>query len=66
MKFSIDIMWLNNRCNTISIEHNLKPWTCCTTYGPTSRNAVYVLETVAGFSKKHKVQVGTNVGLHLI
>lgn len=61
-----DIIWLDSRGIIISVEHNLKPWTCCTIYSPTSRNAVYVLETVAGFSKKQKVQVGTNVGLHLI
>ncbi len=61
-----DIIWLDSRGTIISIEHNLKPWTCCTIYDPTSRNAVYVLETVAAFFKKQKVQVGTNVGLHLI
>lgn len=46
------IIWLDNKGNTISIEHNLKPWICSTTYGPTSKNAVQVMETVAGFSKK--------------
>lgn len=68
MKFPIDIIWLDNRGTVIHIEHNLEPCIpgqICPSYGPTSNNAVYVLEVVAGFSQKHNVNVGTHVGLHL-
>jgi uncharacterized membrane protein (UPF0127 family) len=55
MKFPIDIIWLDNRSIVIHVEHNLEPCIpghVCPNYGPTSSNAVYVLEVVAWFSQK--------------
>jgi uncharacterized membrane protein (UPF0127 family) len=71
MKFPIDIIWLASKGVVVHIEHNLQPCTpgrICPTYAPSSSsgNSVYVLETVAGFSQKHSVSIGTHVESHLI
>jgi uncharacterized protein len=72
MKFPIDIIWLNDKATVVHIEHNLQPCITsliCPTYAPpssSSGNSVFVLETVAGFSQKHNVRVGTHEDLHLI
>jgi uncharacterized membrane protein (UPF0127 family) len=71
MKFPIDIIWLNGEGTVVHIEHNLQPCTpglMCPTYAPrsSSGSSVYVLETVAGFSQKHNVSIGTSVESHLI
>jgi uncharacterized protein len=72
MKFPIDIIWLNSEDTVVHIEHNLHPCIpnlICPTYAPpssSSGNSLYVLETVAGFSQKHNVRLGTHVDFHLI
>lgn len=61
MKFPIDIIWLDDDGEVIHIEHSLQP--CgeeCPTYGPDG-NALYVLETVAGFAQEHNVTEDTVV-----
>jgi len=71
MKFPIDIIWIDGNGSVTHIEHNLKP--CppdsfnlfCPVYSP-ERDSLYVLETVAGFSVKHNIGIGTHVGLELI
>jgi uncharacterized protein len=68
MKFPIDIIWLDNDRTVIHIEHNLQPCVSdldCPLHSP-DKDALYILETVAGFSKKHNVEIGTHMDFHLI
>ncbi len=55
MKFPIDIIWLDSERKVVHIEHSLEPCgESCPTYKPDD-DALYVLETVAGFAEKHEV-----------
>jgi uncharacterized membrane protein (UPF0127 family) len=68
MKFPIDIIWLDNDRTVIHIEHNLQPCVSdldCPLHSP-DKDALYILETVAGFSQKHNVETGTHMDFHLI
>jgi uncharacterized membrane protein (UPF0127 family) len=60
MKFPIDIIWLDSNREVVHVEHSLEPCTSCQTYKPDAE-ALYVLETVAGFAEEHDVQRGTLV-----
>lgn len=62
MKFPIDIVWLDSDREVVHVEHNLEPCGTgsCPTYRPDG-DALYVLETVAGFAKKYDVVRGTQV-----
>lgn len=66
MKFPIDIIWLDSNKTVIHIEHNLQPCTPldCPSYQPDD-DALYVLETVAGFSEKNSVTSGTRAEFNL-
>ncbi len=67
MKFPIDIIWLDNARKVIHIEHSLEPCPSdidCPKYIP-SAAALYVLETIAGFSNRHDVKIGTQIDFHL-
>jgi uncharacterized membrane protein (UPF0127 family) len=71
MKFPIDIVWLDSNGVVTHIEHSLKPCPpassnlACPVYFP-EKDSQYVLETVAGFSMKHNVRLGTHVSFELI
>ena len=63
MKFPIDIIWLDESFSIVHIEKNIQ--TCesdlyCPTYTPNT-NALYVLETIAGFSQKYNLKIGDKV-----
>src|SRR5215204_3872885 len=63
MKFPIDIIWLDNARKVIHIEHSLDPCPSdidCPKFIP-SAAALYVLETIAGFSNRHNVKIGTQI-----
>ncbi|MGI0020187.1 MAG: DUF192 domain-containing protein [Nitrososphaera sp.] len=67
MKFPIDIIWLDAGKKVVHIEPDLKPCPSvldCPNYTP-DRNSMYVLETVAGFSERHNVTVGTQAEFEL-
>jgi uncharacterized membrane protein (UPF0127 family) len=67
MKFPIDIIWLDNARKVIHIEHSLEPCPSdidCPKFIP-STAALYVLETIAGFSNRHDVKIGTQIDFHL-
>jgi uncharacterized protein len=74
MKFPIDIIWLDSNGTVVHIEHNLQPCVSilntgssilnCPTYTP-DKDSLYVLETIAGFSQKHDVKIGTNIDFYL-
>jgi uncharacterized membrane protein (UPF0127 family) len=61
MKFPIDIIWLDRNKIVVHVEHNLQPCSFdgfCQTYKP-DKDALYVIETVAGFAKNHNIVEGT-------
>jgi uncharacterized membrane protein (UPF0127 family) len=67
MKFPIDIIWLDSDKAVVHIENNLQPCSfdiLCPSYKP-NNNALYVLETVAGFAQKHDIVEGTRVEFQL-
>lgn len=60
----LDMFWLDADGRVVSIAHSVPPCKAdpCPTYPP-SGNAIYVVETVAGFAKQHKVSVGDRLEL---
>jgi uncharacterized protein len=67
MKFPIDIIWISEFHEVVYVEHSLEPCapnSFCPTYKP-DRNALYVLETVAGFAQKHNVTENDYVDFEL-
>lgn len=67
MKFPIDIIWLNGTGSIVHIEENLTPCISsliCPSYSP-DKEAQYVLETVTGFSRRHQLEIGTDVDIEL-
>jgi uncharacterized membrane protein (UPF0127 family) len=61
MKFSIDIIWINQDKVIVDIRKNVPP--CqneCPSYTPLV-NAKYVLEVNAGFTDKNKIGIGDQV-----
>lgn len=68
MKFPIDILWLDTAGKVVHIESNLQPCISekdCPDFVPT-KDALYVLETVAGFAERHDVKIGTDIDFQLI
>src|SRR5919109_4362994 len=68
MKFPIDIIWLDSDGKVVHIEQNLQPCVSvliCTSYSP-DIDSQYVLETVAGFTQRHDISVGTNIDIELV
>lgn len=67
----LDLFWLDERGTIVSIQHAIPP--CgntseqdddCPTFPPRAgTSALYVIETAAGFARKHGVQVGQRVVL---
>jgi uncharacterized membrane protein (UPF0127 family) len=67
MKFPIDIIWISEYHEVVHVEHSLepcKPHSFCPTYKP-DRDALYVLETVAGFAQKYNVTENDYVDFQL-
>jgi uncharacterized membrane protein (UPF0127 family) len=68
MKFPIDIIWLNETFSIVHIEQEVQPCESvfsCKSYKPNSE-ALYVLETIDGFAKKHDLKKGDNIDFQLI
>ena len=68
MKFPIDIIWLDSDGKVVHIEQNLQPCASvfiCTSYTPNT-DSQYVLETVAGFTQRHNVSIGTDIDFKLV
>lgn len=67
----LDLFWLDAQGTIVSIQHSIPP--CgntsdldddCPTWPPAAgTQAVYVLETVAGFAKRHGITVGQRIRL---
>lgn len=60
MKFPIDIIWLDENKTIVSIKENADPIDFPQSYAPETE-ALYVLETVAGFIEKNNIQKGQNL-----
>ncbi len=57
MKFSIDILWLDEKGKIIYIENDISPNTYPKVFTPIEKSS-YVLEANAGFVKKNNLIVG--------
>lgn len=60
MNFPIDIIWLNENKEIVSIKENADPAEYPQSYYPEGE-ALYVLETVAGFSQKNNLKKGQKI-----
>lgn len=65
MKFPIDIMWIDSNQRVVHIERSLAP--CdpnknCTIYSP-EVDSLYVLETVANYTVKYDINIGTPISI---
>lgn len=66
---ALDLFWLDRTGRVVSIAESLPP--CgnkteadfCPDYPPSATDALYVVETAAGFAKKHGVKVGDRVDI---
>lgn len=65
MKFGIDIIWLDRNGSVVHIARNARPCASmigCGTITP-KRDAIYVLELVAGTGKKLGIRIGSRFSL---
>jgi uncharacterized membrane protein (UPF0127 family) len=63
MHFPLDIFWLDKNCRIVAIRENVPPCQpnqACPVMTP-EQPAQYVLETVAGFAKKHQLRLGETI-----
>jgi uncharacterized membrane protein (UPF0127 family) len=68
MKFPIDIIWLDSDGKVVHIEQNLQPCVSvfiCPNYIPNT-DSQYVLETVAEFTQRYNISVGTDIDFELV
>jgi uncharacterized protein len=63
MKFSIDIIWLDNNLRVVDMKRNISPDTFPEVFEPKS-NSSFVLETSAGFADKNGVTLGSELVLY--
>lgn len=57
MKYPLDIFWLDDHREIVSIENNIKPDTYPKVFYPKSPS-VYVIEANAGFAKENNLEIG--------
>jgi uncharacterized membrane protein (UPF0127 family) len=60
MKFSIDMIWLDENYNIVFYKENVSPKTYPSIYVPTAA-AKYVVEANAGFMKENALTTGTKL-----
>ncbi len=62
-KFPLDIIWLNEKKEVVYLVEKAPPCSVdpCPQYGPTDREALYVLEVAAGLSQKIHLKVGMSL-----
>ena len=59
-KIPLDMYWINSKKKIIYIEHSVQPSSYPKTFGPEDESQ-YVLETNAGFAKKHNINIGDTI-----
>ncbi|MDO8492658.1 MAG: DUF192 domain-containing protein [bacterium] len=57
MKFSIDIIWMDQKYTVVEITKNISPETFPNTFSPKEKSK-YVVEVNTGFIDKYKINVG--------
>ncbi len=59
-RIALDLIWLNKKKEVVYIAENQPPCKAdpCPDFGPTSQNALYVVEAAAGFVKKSHITEG--------
>ncbi len=62
MLYSIDIIWVNERGEVVTVKESVAPETFPESFTPTDP-AKYVIETEAGFSRQYGIVPGTKVTL---
>lgn len=62
MQYLIDILWVDDEGVIVHIEQSVHPNTFPRVFRP-DRPALYVIETVAGFTDQHDITTGTSVVL---
>jgi uncharacterized membrane protein (UPF0127 family) len=63
MNFPIDMVWIGENLRVVYIKKNALPASYPQSYGPgvSDKDALYVLEVVAGFSDKNNLKEGDRV-----
>lgn len=64
MKFSIDILWINDNFKVVGIEKNVSPKSYPKTYG-NNYPALYVLETQNGYLEKNNIKLGQKINFYM-
>jgi len=65
MKFSIDMVWLDETSRVVQIEKNVKPSSYPTVYYPNVDDK-YVLEMYSGQAEEHRLRIGDMVQINLL
>ncbi len=65
MRFPIDILWLDRDFQIVHIAPQISPDTYPKTSFSPEKEALYVLETVSGFSSKNGLKVGDKIEINL-
>lgn len=65
MKYAIDIIWVNEAGEVVHTQENATPESYPDTFFEPKEEALYVIETAAGFVKKHTIVRGDTVELPL-
>jgi uncharacterized protein len=63
MKFSIDIIWLDDNLKVVDVKRNISPDTFPEVFEPKA-DASFVLEVNSGFTDKHDISVGSELVLY--
>lgn len=63
-RIPLDMYWISSEKKIVYIEQNVQPSSFPKQFGPDIK-ARYVLETNAGFAKKHTIKVGDTVEFNL-
>jgi len=63
VRVPLDMIWLDSNKQIIHIAENLLPCVIdpCAEFGPEGQASLFVIETVGGFAKKHRLKRGMHV-----
>ena len=64
MRFPVDILWIDADFRVVEVAHNISPDTYPISFRPAS-DALYVLETNAGWASAHNVTKGSEVAIDI-
>jgi len=66
--FPLDIIWMDRNKTILHVEENVPPCTGdpCPSYGPPEPDALYVMQTAAGFVKNNRLTPGMSMIFRLV